>query len=65
MRYRAQHPTKVEVKDDGRGFDPELVGGRVGLLGMRERLAGIGETLRIRSTPERKTLVAEIQSGTP
>jgi signal transduction histidine kinase len=40
------------VEDDGAGFDPEAVGrGRLGLLGMRERLALVGGGLVVESAP--------------
>jgi len=45
------------LEDDGRGFDAEAVTnswgprGRLGLLGMRERVALVGGTLTIESTP--------------
>jgi two-component system sensor histidine kinase DegS len=44
------------VEDDGRGFDTEVVMGRLrqehrlGLLGMHERVAQFGGTLTIEST---------------
>ena len=43
----------VIVEDDGKGFDPEAAAaqGRLGLAGMRERLALIEGTLTIESTP--------------
>lgn len=45
------------LEDDGCGFDPEAVSnssgatGRLGLLGMRERVALVGGTLTVESTP--------------
>ncbi|QJX01203.1 sensor histidine kinase [Frigoriglobus tundricola] len=51
------------VEDDGVGFDAESVaapawaGGRVGLLGIRERLTLLGGTLVIESVPGRGTTV--------
>lgn len=43
---------EVEVRDDGRGFDPHAVGGRShGLVGMRERVDLLGGVLEIRSEP--------------
>lgn len=61
----------LEVADDGRGFDPRKAG-RVdsyGLVGMRERAAGIGATLSVDATPRHGTSVrcslvpAERRSG--
>jgi PAS domain S-box-containing protein len=51
------------LEDDGRGFDTETVTnswgprGRLGLLGMRERVALVGGTLTIESTPGRGTTI--------
>jgi signal transduction histidine kinase len=46
---------RLKVRDDGRGFDVSgqlaLGGGRLGLLGMRERVGQIGGHLSIRSEP--------------
>lgn len=44
---------RLEVEDDGCGFDPAASGEhhRLGLLGMRERMAMIGGTLEIVSLP--------------
>ena len=44
---------QVVVEDDGRGFDVEeaLAGGRLGILGMRERAEMLGGTLEIESGP--------------
>ena len=39
------------VSDDGAGFDPEDVGGGVGLTSMEDRIGAIGGTLDIESTP--------------
>ena len=49
----------LEIRDDGRGFDPSTVGPhRLGLAGMRERAATIGAPMRITSTPGRGTRVS-------
>ena len=50
------------VEDDGRGFDPGAVGAdRLGLVGMRERLALVGGELRVESVVgSGTTLVAEV-----
>jgi signal transduction histidine kinase len=48
----------VEVRDDGRGFDPsDPDGDGFGLVGMRERLALVDGELQIRSTPGTGTTV--------
>jgi signal transduction histidine kinase len=47
------------VEDDGRGFDPGAARpGGLGLLGMRERLALVGGTLRIESADGAGTTIA-------
>lgn len=43
---------RLEVRDDGRGFDPtELPRGHYGILGMRERATTVGGALRVASRP--------------
>src|SRR5215217_3606693 len=59
---RREDEVRLEVRDCGRGFDPaELAGGgpgeRVGLAGMRERVALLGGELEIRSKPSEGTSV--------
>jgi len=56
LRERAPHVT-LEIKDDGRGFDPEAPTRSFGLLGMRERTASVGGLLDVDSAPGRGTLV--------
>ena len=53
---------EMEVEDNGRGFDadsrkPQPRGSRFGLLGMRERAAGLGGALEIRSAPGKGTTI--------
>lgn len=48
---------KVEVRDDGSGFDPAVGPGR-GLIGMRERVEMLGGTIEIDSRPGAGTRVA-------
>ena len=50
------HPFLVEVSDEGRGFASAGPGG-YGLMGMRERAAGIGGRLEVVSTEGRGTTV--------
>jgi signal transduction histidine kinase len=52
----AAHPFLIEVSDEGRGFAAEGPAG-YGLMGMRERAAGIGGRLEVVSTPGRGTTV--------
>jgi signal transduction histidine kinase len=51
---------QVIIEDDGRGFDVEeaLRGGRLGLLGMRERAGMLGGQLTIESEPGHGTTIA-------
>ena len=52
----AARPFLIEISDEGRGFAP-VAGGGYGLVGMRERAAGIGGRLEIVSTEGRGTTV--------
>jgi signal transduction histidine kinase len=45
------------VRDDGRGFDPRQDSSGFGLLGMRERLALVGGTLELDSSPGAGTVL--------
>ncbi len=49
---------RVEVADDGVGFDTDLVPVGVGLSGMRERASALGGTLRVQSAPGQGTAVS-------
>jgi signal transduction histidine kinase len=46
-----------EVADDGMGFDPGAVGSGSGLQGMADRLAAVGGSFDVRSSPGRGTTV--------
>ena len=49
----------VVVEDDGRGFEPEQQApGRLGLVGMRERVALLGGELEVESADGRGTTIA-------
>lgn len=51
VEYAAGRAT-LTVRDDGRGFDPDVATRRgFGLLGMEERVAAWGGTLDVRSAP--------------
>jgi signal transduction histidine kinase len=52
----AAHPFLIEVSDEGQGFTAAR-GGGYGLMGMRERAAGIGGRLEVVSTEGRGTTV--------
>jgi len=47
----------VEVRDDGRGFDPKRDSDGFGLLGMRERVGLVSGTVEVRSQPGQGTTV--------
>jgi signal transduction histidine kinase len=47
-----------EVTDDGRGFDPAVVGHGSGLQGIADRLAALGGEVTVRSAPGDGTTVA-------
>jgi signal transduction histidine kinase len=49
---------RLEVSDDGAGFDPARINGGYGLRGMRTRVAEAGGTLTVRSTPGAGTHVS-------
>lgn len=50
---------ELAVRDDGTGFDPDVVaeGDRYGLVGMRERIGAVGGEIELRSAPGRGTEV--------
>jgi two-component system sensor histidine kinase UhpB len=49
---------KIEVLDDGEGFDPALASEGIGIIGMRERVFAVGGSIRVQSRPGEGTLVA-------
>ncbi len=57
---------RLEVADDGIGFDADTAPDGFGLSGMSERLALVGGTLRVTSTPGAGTvIVAELPASMP
>ena len=49
---------RLQIQDDGRGFDPEAVpDGHLGLAGMRSRAERVGATFECRSAEGQGTLV--------
>lgn len=54
---RQNDAVQAEIRDDGCGFDVEKVSGGFGLLGIRERMAGLGGSVAIDSEPGRGTRV--------
>jgi signal transduction histidine kinase len=57
---------RAQVSDDGRGFDPETTGpraaraGRLGLVGMHERVRMLGGQTQIQSRPGGPTVVSAV-----
>jgi signal transduction histidine kinase len=49
---------RLEICDDGAGFDPDRVNGGYGLRGMRTRVGEAGGTLTVRSSPGAGTQVS-------
>jgi signal transduction histidine kinase len=49
---------RVEISDDGRGFDPSVTPMGTGLQGIIDRLAAIGGTVEVRSAPGAGATVA-------
>jgi signal transduction histidine kinase len=59
---------ELSVADDGRGFDPTVAQGGVGLVGMRERVEELGGVIEISSRPAEGTEVTvrvPVAGGTP
>ncbi|TVT30916.1 sensor histidine kinase [Amycolatopsis rhizosphaerae] len=48
----------LDVRDDGRGFDPAVPAAGFGLLAMRQRIDGLSGTVRIESEPGAGTAVS-------
>jgi signal transduction histidine kinase len=60
---RKPQQLEIVVKDNGLGFDANIAShqsalGRLGLVGMRERIALVGGTLRIDTAPGAGTTVS-------
>jgi signal transduction histidine kinase len=69
VRLRAEGNALVtEVIDDGRGFEPTVAQGGVGLVGMRERVEELGGEIEVSSRPGEGTQVTirvPLGGGTP
>jgi NarL family two-component system sensor histidine kinase YdfH len=58
VSYHTDKKLLIEVRDDGNGFDPEVVArqvGHYGLIGLRERARLMGGNLEIHSKPGKGT----------
>jgi signal transduction histidine kinase len=52
---------RIEVADDGRGFDPDATTtGSRGLTGLRDRIAAVGGTFAVRSAPGAGTMLTAV-----
>jgi signal transduction histidine kinase len=61
VSVRRRHDLHFEVRDDGPGFAPADVSAGGGLANMRERIAAVGGTLRVRSSPgDGATVIGDI-----
>jgi two-component system sensor histidine kinase DegS len=69
VRLQAEGETLVaKITDDGRGFDPVVAQGGVGLVGMRERVEELGGQIEVKSQPGEGTEVrvrVPVGDGTP
>jgi len=54
----ADRMLRIEVRDDGAGFDPAVASEGIGIIGMRERVAALGGTMDVHSAPGAGTRVA-------
>jgi two-component system, NarL family, sensor histidine kinase UhpB len=54
----AERLLRIEVADDGAGFDTHSASEGIGIIGMRERVHALGGTIDVHSRPEEGTVVA-------
>jgi PAS domain S-box-containing protein len=59
---RRGHELRLDIRDDGQGFDPLTVArrGSLGLLGMRERVISLGGHIDIHSAPGSGTVISVV-----
>ncbi len=53
-----EQAVRLDVRDDGAGFDPGKVNGGYGLRGMRSRIVQVGGSLLVRAQPGEGTLLS-------
>ena len=58
LTLRSNGDIEVQVRDDGKGFDPRITTKRLGLLGMKERLSLVDGSFAVTSAPGEGTLVS-------
>ena len=56
---------RIDVADDGRGFDPDRVDGSTGLVGLRDRIAAVGGRMEVRSAPGSGTTLTAVVPAVP
>lgn len=61
----ARGETRLDLWDDGSGFDPGLEHEGFGLMGMRERIDEMGGTFSVHSAPGRGTEIRIVLAGAP
>jgi two-component system sensor histidine kinase UhpB len=54
----ADQMLRIEVQDDGQGFDPAVASEGIGIIGMRERVFALKGSMHVQSRPGEGTLVA-------
>src|SRR5260370_28145943 len=59
------HAVRLDVRDDGAGFDPDRVNGGYGLRGMRSRILQVGGSLLVRAPPGAGTSLSVEVPGSP
>jgi signal transduction histidine kinase len=66
VRLRLRPPLRLEVEDEGRGFDPLVAAGAgLGLAGMRERAVDRGWSFSVTSRPGAGTRVVVEETDSP
>jgi signal transduction histidine kinase len=56
---------RIEISDDGHGFDPAGVAGANGLTGLRDRISAVGGTFEVRSAPGEGTTLTAVVPAVP
>jgi len=55
---------QLQISDDGKGFTPTEINAGIGLIGIRERVVGLGGTIHIESRVADGTIDSDKHSGT-
>lgn len=51
LRLQGAQSLRIKISDNGSGFDPQLIEPGIGLLGMRERVCGVGGEMEMVAAP--------------